>query len=403
MEALANNQDLQLAISRVCEYYASYRIARAPMLPFVDLNGTMDRMHSSSNSPIGIVPGINPTNNDFLLLMSLNWELDSWGRISSATAAACAELLAQTEARRAVVLTVVSAVAKGYFVLRGLDKQLDISKKTLTSRLDSLKLAKDRFELGETSEIEVKQAEAEVESAAIRMIEFERAIPIQENLISVLVGATPHEILRGRDLEAFPLEMEVPTGLPSDLLTRRPDIMQAEDQLIAANARISETRAAFFPQISLTGDYGYLSTKLSEWLTNPAMMWAYGISLLQPVFHNGQVYFTWEKAVAVWNEAIHNYCQVILKAFKEVEDSLIAYQKNLQLVRQHKIQVKVLKDYLHLAQLRYEEGEIDYLNVLDAERLLFDAQLAQAQAQVDSLNAVVALYAAVARPRREVG
>ncbi len=208
-------------------------------------------MHSSSNSPIGIVPGINPTNNDFLLLMSLSWELDFWGRIKSATAAACAELLAQTEARRAVVLTVVSSVAKAYFVLRGLDKQLDISRKTLESRYVSLKLAKDRFELGETSEIEVKQAEAEVESAAIRMIEFERAIPIQENLISVLVGATPHEILRGRDLEAFPLEMEVPTGLPSDLLTRRPDIMQAEDQLIAANARVSEARAAFFPQITL--------------------------------------------------------------------------------------------------------------------------------------------------------
>ncbi len=151
----------------------------------------------------------------------------------------------------------------------------------------------------------------------------------------------------------------------------------------------------FFLKSPFTGEYGYLSTKLSEWLTSPATMWSYGINLLQPVFHNGQVYFTWEKAVAVWNEAIHNYWHVILKAFKEVEDSLIAYEKNLQLVDEHAIQVRVLKEYLHLAQLRYEEGEIDYLNVLDAERLLFDAQLAQAQSQVDSLNAVVGLYSAL--------
>ncbi|WP_079989496.1 efflux transporter outer membrane subunit [Candidatus Protochlamydia phocaeensis] len=407
--ALQGNQNLQVAIARVREYYARLGIADSFLLPTINGNASFTRSKISLASA-NLFPGTTAANgaaapalptgfkrifNDYQLFLSLNWELDFWGRLQSLSAASYAELLAQVEARRAVVMMVTTAVANAYITLRQLDAQLAVSQKTLESRLESLKLAQYRFEMGETSEIEVKQAEAEVEIAAIRVIEFQRDIPQQENLLSILLGENPHYIERGSSLDALQYPPTIPAGLPSDLLTRRPDIIQAEDNLIAANARVFAAEALYFPQINLTGTYGSESEKLHRLLTSPAEMWQYGLNLIEPLFDAGRTYFQVEEAEAVRAEALFNYRQVVLTAFREVNDALIAYRKDRELVHEHQRQVKVLADYLHLAQLRYAEGEVDYLNVLDAERSLFDAQLQLVQAQADSFIAIVQLYNAL--------
>lgn len=393
--ALNNNQDLKLAISRVMEYYARLGVTSAALYPQLDGNVSYNRIESSLAVPVPLTPGITRINNDFLATFNLNWELDFWGRVYSATEASYYDLLSQVEARRAVVVTVVSSVAEAYITLRGLDLQMLISQNTLESRQKSLKLAQSRFELGETSELEVVQAEAQLEIAAISLLQLERDIPQQENNLSILLGENPRSIERGLSIEAFKYPIVIPAGLPSDLLQRRPDIIEAEDQLIAANARVTQARALFFPQIHLTGLYGNESNQLHTFLTSPAQMWQYGFSAVQTIFDAGRIAYLVDEAKAVRDEALANYRETILIAFKEVNNALIACEMNKKLVKEHQIQVQVLQEYLHLATLRYAEGEVDYLNVLDAERTLFDGQLSLVQAQEDNFNAVVGLYSAL--------
>ncbi|CCB87052.1 MULTISPECIES: efflux transporter outer membrane subunit [Parachlamydia] len=408
--ALKNNQDLQVAINRVYEYYSLYRVESAPLFPFLTGNVSYNRFKSSialpsalepsqnintfnSNTPIS--PGVSRINNDFLASLNLNWELDFWGRIRSASDAAYADMLGQIEARRTVIITVVTSVINAYITLRELDAQLEISKKTLQSRTRSLELAVNRFNVGETSRLEVRQAESEVKTAAISVLEFERSIPQQENLISILLGENPHSILRGKALDAFKYPVKIPLGLPSDLLTRRPDIVQAEYNLIAANAHVTQARALFFPQFTLMGIYGSESDRISLFLTSPAEFWQYGISAVQTIFDAGQIYYRVETEKARRDELLFTYRQTILTAFREANDALIACQKNQQLVIEHTSQVKVLSDYLQLAKLRYVEGEVDYLTVLDAERSLFRSQLDLVQSQAENFSAVVQLYKAL--------
>lgn len=393
-KSLQNNLDLKIAISRVIEYYARLGITDADLYPSVYGNANYYRTEFSIAFP-QVLPDSKRIFNVYEATLNLNWELDFWGRIRSASEASYAELLSQMQARRAVVLTVVSSVANAYITLRGLDGQLEVSKLTLKSRQNSLELAKDRFQLGETSELEVAQAEAELEIAAIRLLEFERAIPIQENLLSVLIGENPHDIIRGRAINDFSYPPTIPAGIPSDLLIRRPDIVQAEDQLISVNARVAEARALFFPQINLTGIYGSESVLLSTFLKSPAQTWTYGISAVQTIFDAGRIWYQVEAVKALRDEALYHYRQTILTAFKEVDNALVNYRMYQKLVAEHITQVKVLQLYVHLATLRYQEGEVDYLNVLDAERSLFSAQLNLVQAQADNFNAVVELYSAL--------
>lgn len=392
LTGLRNNQDLKIAINRVFEYYNRLGVVNAALYPALNGNASYERIENSIAAPFTLFPGFQRINNDYQAFFSLNWELDFWGRLASASEAAYAELLGTIEARRAVVLTVVTSIAEAYINLRNLDSQLEVSRKTQSSREESLKLAISRFDLGETSQLEVKQAEAELEIAVIRVIEFEKAIPIQENQLSILLGENPHAILRGNLIENFQYPSIIPAGIPSDLLSRRPDILQAEDQLIAVNARVTEARALFFPQISLTGMYGSQSIDLKRFLTAPSEMWQYGFNAVQTIFDAGRTLFLVEGTKALREEALANYRQVILNAFLEVNNALVSSQKNQELLREHQKQVQILLDYLHLAQLRYFEGEVDYLNVLDAERLLFDAQLSLVQSYADNFSAVVELY-----------
>lgn len=399
--ALRNNQDLKVAISRVSEYYANYRVVYANFFPFVTGQALYSRTQYSIAEPTfaGGVPGTSSHTgrifNNYESLLNLSWQIDIWGQIESATEVALAQFLAQVEARRAIVMMVVSSVANTYIKLRALDAQLAIAMQTLNSRLESLKLAETRFHLGETSELEVIQQEAEVEIAAIRKLTYERAIPQVENLLSVLLGENPHSIMRGKSINQFNYPIDIPAGLPSDLLARRPDIVEAEDLLIAANAQVFEARTQFFPQIFLTGFWGSESFQIRDFLTNPATTWQYAVNATMPIFNAGQTMYQVDVAKAQRDEALYEYRQKILTAFREVNDALVDVRMNKKLLVEHQKQVKVLGEYYHLAWLRYDEGEVDYLNVLDAERELFDAQLDEVQAQADNFEAVVNLYNAL--------
>lgn len=393
--ALRNNQDLHVAISRVFEYYAAVGVTNANLFPLIDANFTYNRVETSLLTTTPLFPGFSRINNVYQSYFSLSWLLDFWGQLRSASEAAYASYLSQIEARRAVVINVVTSVADAYIHLRSLDAQLDVSKRTLESRMKSLNVAKDRFELGETSELEVKQAQSEVENAAISVLILERDIPIQENLLSILLGDNPRNIERGRSIEKFNYPFTIPAGLPSDLLMRRPDVVEAEDNLIAANAIVWEQRALYFPQITLTALFGNESLQLNQLLTSPAQMWQFGIGVVEPIFNASQTYYQVEEAKAQRDEALFTYRQIILNAFREVNDALIACQMNRRLVEERQVQVKVLAEYLYLAKLRYAEGEVDYLNILDAERSFFDGQLSLVQAQGDSFKAIVQLYGAL--------
>lgn len=392
--ALQNNNDLKVAIARVYEFYFRLGITSAALWPEIDGNASATRNEAS----LTVIPSVLKSQrlfNQYTALLSLSYEIDVWGRIHSATDAALAELLAEVQARRAVVLTLVASVATGYIQLRQFDKQLEIANETYKSRVESLKLAEVRFKEGLTSDLEVQQAASEVQSALVEVKQLEISIPQTENRLCVLLGITPQKINRGISIDKLSMPSYVPAGLPSDLLENRPDILKAEQILSATVSRVGEARAAMFPQISLTGAYGNQSSELHQLLTAPSRAWDYGISLFTPVFDAGRLAYTVDVAIAQRQEALYEYFQVILNAFAEVNTALIAHQKTKELVQVLTKQVQVLTEYLHLAVLRYNNGQTDYLNVLDAERTLFSSQLDLAAAQSEAFTTLIQLYAAL--------
>lgn len=406
-EALLSNKDLKLAVARIDEFKAKYGIVSADLYPQITAQSTYSRQRSSQtlggfgsltdiNGPLApIFPTgfrLSPFSNDYYMAFNAAYQLDIWGRIRNASYASYAELLSQIEVERTVVLTLVSDVAEAYILLRQYDAQLLVSKETLKSRIYSYKLAKIRFEKGLTSELEVKQAAAEVEEAELNVIQFENLIPQQENLISILVGHPPQAIKRGKEIHEWPKPVDIPAGIPSDVLEQRPDIMSAEFKLIAANASIGSARALLFPDIALTGNYGAESGYLHKLFTGPSRSWQWAANLLQPIFEGGRILSAIDLTNAVKKEAYYNYQQTILTAFKEVDDALVAHEQAKKALLTQVKRVAVLKDYLHLATLQYENGLVDYLNVLDAERRLFDAQLSEAEAESAVFLTMVNIY-----------
>ena len=318
--------------------------------------------------------------------------MTSGGKIRSGSDAALAQLLSQEDARRTVILTLVGNVASAYVLLRQYDKQLEVSQRTLKSRTESFEIAKLRYLGGLTSELEAKQAEAEMDVAKASVLQFQLAIAIQENLLSILVGHPPGEIPRGPLLDTLALSPSVPAGIPSELLEQRPDILQAEHNLIAANAEIGVARAAFFPNISLTGSYGNESTALKNLFTGNTSTWIYGVTILQEIFTGGRLTGNLKVVESIKWQAYYQYCQTVLEAFKEVDDSLVSYQISRDLFEVQKRRSDALKETLHLANLQYSNGQVDYLNVLDSERSLFNAQLDMVGAQGDTFLSFVDLY-----------
>jgi multidrug efflux system outer membrane protein len=390
--ALEENKDLQRAVATVDEFQARALIARTDFLPQLSVSANAP---SFGRRTIFLVPGFsNPFN--YYLQGALSWEIDIWGRIRRSNEAARADLFSKEENRRAVVLQLVSGVAESYFNLLQFDAQMDIARRTLQSWEESVRIAQARLKQGMTSRLDSDQFEAERANAAARMAELERAMVQAENQLSVLLGRKPFAIPRGRPLTDQVMPLVVPAGLPSELLQRRPDLLQAEQQLAAATARIGVAKAERFPKISLTGLLGFASPQLSQLFTdNRAFFGVAGAGLAAPLLNSQALGFQQEAVEAQAKQAVAQYEQTVLTAFREVEDSLVAVRTARAQNEAQQAQVNALQSALRLAELRYKGGLANYLDVLVSRRNLFEAELAMSSSRRLHLVSVVQLYKAL--------
>jgi multidrug efflux system outer membrane protein len=388
--ALKNNYDVRIAATRVLEAQAQLGITRADQLPTLDVGGNVT---GARNPQIGPIPGYQLTQGQ--LSASAAWNLDFWGRYRRATESARATLLANEWAQKEVMATLVANVASSYFQLRQLDLQLEISKRTLSSRQDSLELTKTLEQHGINNLLDVRQSEQLVYTAGAEVPDLERQIAQREDAISILLGNNPGDIPRGLKLTDEPHAPEVPVGIPSALLERRPDIRQAEQNLIAANAQIGVARAAYFPQIALTGNAGYESAKLTNLFQGPAGVWTLAGAFTQPIFEGGRLKSGVRLAEAQHEQLLLTYQQTIQGAFRDVSDALVAYRKYREFRIQEQLLVESAQDAARLSEVRFKAGTTDYLEVLTNETNAFTAELTLAQAQGNELTALVQLYLAL--------
>jgi outer membrane protein, multidrug efflux system len=388
--ALTQNYDLRIAASRVLEAQAQLGITRADQLPSLNAGAGVSDTRTAQSK---FFPAFETSTGQ--LNLSAAWELDFWGKFRRATEAARANLVASEWARREVLSTLVANVAGAYFQLRALDLELEISKRTLNSREESLRLTRILSDGGSTSLLDVRQAEQLVFTASAEIPVLEQQIEQQENFLSILLGQNPGDITRGQALTEQRQPPEVPPGLPSSLLERRPDIQQAEAQMVAANAEIGVARAAYFPQISLNGAGGFQSSALSSLFSGPAGAWSFGASLTQPIFTGGRLRSEVRLAEARKQTAVLFYQQSIQGAFRSVSDALVAYHKTREFRAQQELLFRSAEDAARLSHLRYTGGVTGYLEVLTNETNAFSAELGLAQARFNELLAVVQLYQAL--------
>ena len=387
--ALRENKDLLIASARVDEFAGKYGFVRSGLFPQVGAGYEASRQR---NIPSGAV---NPsTYNSYSAVLNASWEIDIWGRIRRQTEAANAQLLASEEGRQGVILSLVGSVAGAYINLRNLDRQLEIAKATAKSRGESYELFKLRFEGGVISVLELSQNKSQYEEALASIPPLEKAIAQQENGLSVLLGRNPGPIVRGKDIDQLALPA-IPAGLPSELLERRPDIRRAEQDLIAANALIGAARAAYFPTISLTGLFGYASPSFSNLFNSQNKVWQYSAPITMPIFTAGAIAGQVQAAEAVQQQALFGYQKAIQEAFREVDDSLINQDRTREQLLAQRRQVEALQQYASIARLRYDNGYTSFIEVLDAERSLFNVQLQYTQTQQVQFQAMISLYLAM--------
>jgi multidrug efflux system outer membrane protein len=388
--ALKNNYDVRIAATRVLQARAQLGITRADQLPSLGAGGNI----ASQQSPtIGPIPAYEITQGQ--LTASAAYNFDFWGKYRRATQAARANLLANEWAQEEVKGTLVADLATAYFELRELDLELEISKRTFRSRSESLQLTQTLEQHGINSLLDVRQSEQLVYTAATEIPDFERQIAQQENAISILLGNNPGDVPRGLRLTEQPHSPEVPVGIPSSLLERRPDIREAEQNLIAANAEIGVARAAYFPQISLTGAAGYESPALTNLFSGPAGIWTMVASVSQPIFEGGRLKSNVRLAEAQHEQMLLTYEQTIQGAFRDVSNGLIAYQKDREFRIQQEHLVESAQDAARLSEVRFKAGTTDYLEVLTNETNSFSAELGLAQAQANELITLVQIYQAL--------
>ena len=388
--ALQQNYDLRIAASRILEARAQLGITRADQFPTVSGGAGITDVRTAQSK---FLPAFETSSAQ--INVSAAWELDFWGKYRRATEAARANLLATEWARQEVASTLVANVAAAYFQLRALDLQLEISKRTLDSRQESLRLTRLLANGGSTSLLDVRQAEQLVFTASAEIPALEQQIEQQENFLSILLGRNPGNIARGQTLIEQHHPPEVPAGLPSSLLERRPDIRQAEQQLVAANAEIGVARAAHFPQISLNGNGGLQSSALTNLFTGPAGAWSFGASLTQPIFTAGKISSGVRLAKARQQTATLFYQQSIQGAFRSVSDALIGYRKTREFSSHQQELFESAQDAARLSHMRYNGGVTGYLEVLTNETNSFSAELGLVQARLNELLAVVQLYEAL--------
>jgi len=394
--AMVRNYDLHAAVARINAARANLGLARSDQFPQFDATADITSTRSSQNGQFGaFAQGGRGRSVGSVFLNLLTFELDVWGRLRQQTKAARAELRASEEDRKAVLTTVVGDVATGYFSLLELDSELDIAKRTLAAREESLLLIRARQQGGLATVLEVRQAEELVYQATQTIPDTERLIEQTENQLSFILGNNPGSITRGQPLDQQETLPTVPAGLPSSLLERRPDIRAAEENLVAQRALVSAAKRAFFPTISLTGLFGFQSNQLSNLFTGPSRAWSFVPQITQPIFTGGRLKSDVKFAKAQQEFAIVQYQQTIQNAFKEVSDALIQYQKVREIRTQQELLVATLQDRSRLAHLRYEGGVDTLLNALDSDRELFDAQLTLTQTKRNELLSLVQLYKAL--------
>lgn len=387
--ALKQNYDLQVATERINASRAQVTITRSSLFP---------QVRGSGNFAGGKENNFQTSYNFLTLTADAAFQLDLFGKLRRATEASRAQLLATEDARQTVILTLVSDLASDYFALLQLDLQLQITHETIKTQEDSVKLTNLRVDHGVATKLDVLQAQQVLDSANATVPDLERQIAQEENAISILLGDYPHGVRRGRPLVEQPLPPEVPPGLPSTLIERRPDIREAEQFLVAANAQVGVAKAEFFPQISLTGSGGGAfgrSSAFSSLMSTQLGIWSYGLQVTQPVFTGGALTGNLRFAKSQNQQALFSYRQAIQRAFGDVSDALIGYQKFHEVRVRQEVTVADLQESVRLSTMRYKGGTTTYLEVLDGQRSLFSAELTLAQARGTEYQSLVQLYRAL--------
>jgi multidrug efflux system outer membrane protein len=383
-EALSHNFDVQIAAARVLQARAQLTVTRSALFPLVDAQA------SYNNSRLLALDS-----SETSMAINANWQLDLWGQVRNMTASARAQLLASEQARRVVLQTLVGGVASSYFLLQDLDMEREITRHALQIRQDSLALVQLRVDNGYSSELDLRQAEVLVEGARTALTSLELQIEQTENQLDILLGRNPGPIVRGRPLLEQEQAPQLPAGLPSTLLDRRPDILEAEQQLIASHALVAVARAAYFPTISLTSSLGFESSALHNLFSGLSGTWLVGPALSMPIFNAGSIRAGVLSAEAQREQALLLYKKTVQEAFREVADSLVARRKLAELRIQQEALVESLRQATELADLRYRGGFASYLEYLDSERQLLDAQVQLVQIRRQELTSVVTLYQAL--------
>jgi multidrug efflux system outer membrane protein len=394
--AVVQNYDLRAALARINAARANLGLARSEQFPQIEASADLTSTRISRNGQTPITAQIDQKRTfGSVFLNLLSFELDVWGRLRQQTKAARAQLRSTEEDRNTVLTTVVSDVATGYFSLLELDGELEIAKRTLATREESLRLIKARQQGGVATLLDVRQAEELVYQASQTIPDTERAIEQTENQLSLLLGENPGPVVRGRTLAQQEELPAVPPGLPSSLLERRPDIRSAEENLVAQRALVSAAKKAYFPRISLTGLFGFQSNQLSSLFSGPTRAWTLVPQLTQPIFTGGRLKSEVKFAKSQQELAVIQYQQTVQNAFREVSDALIQYRKVREIRTQQELLVETLRDRSRLAYLRYQGGVDTQLNALDADRDLFDAELDLSQTKRNELLSLVQLYKAL--------
>jgi multidrug efflux system outer membrane protein len=412
-EALAHNQDLAAAAARVDEARALLQIADSALAPSVDATFVRDRQRSSESSATRLPLGTPLERNNYRAQLNVAYEVDLWGRLSSASEAARANLFATESARQTVRIALTTDVVRSYFAMLSLDSQVASTQRSLELRTRAYELQTLRFNAGLIDEFTLRQLEAEVAAARSQLPALQDRLTAQELALAVLAGRSPRAIMedimaRGKD-SGQPTAQVVPEGLPSDLLLRRPDVVEAEQRLIAANARIGQARAALFPSISLTGYYGSESAQLADLFTNPARIWALGFGLAQPIFQGGRLRAEVQAMEARQRQAVAQYQKSLQQSFREVRQALNTQSRAREVYDSEGVRARALAEALRLSRIRYESGLLSQLDIIDAERNYLQAELNRADALAAQRAAVAELVKALGggwtglEPERIVG
>jgi multidrug efflux system outer membrane protein len=392
-DALAHNLGVQIAAANVEQAAAVLTQTRAPLYPQASYGAEGAKQRGTESGATPVPPSVPNPQTQYQVLAGASWELDLWGRIRRLSEAARAQLLATEEARRGVVLSLVASVASGYVQLRAFDEQLVIARRTREAYGESVRLFELQHRHGLKSRMTVEQARTQYETAAAVVPQIEAQIVRTENALSVLLGRNPGELPRGRSIVELALP-PVPAGLPSAVLEQRPDVRQAEQALVAANARIGAAKALYFPTISLTGAYGAASADLDDLFEGPSRVWSYAGSVTGPIFAGGAIRAGVRQAEAARKAAELAYAAAVQAAFADVDDALVGRQKLAEQLQAQGRLVAAAREYARLAQLQFDGGVAPYMTVLQAQQALFPAELGEAQLRAELFASTVDVYKA---------